>query len=58
MLANGLRTAALMAALITLFALIGQALGGTNGLILAFVIAIGSNFFSSPVLGQNRPEDV
>ena len=46
MLANGLRTAALMAALITLFALIGQALGGTNGLILAFVIAIGLNFFS------------
>ena len=46
MLANGLRTAALMAALITLFALIGQALGGTNGLIVAFAVAIGLNFFS------------
>ena len=46
MLANGLRTAALMAALITLFALIGQALGGTNGLLIAFAVAVGLNVFS------------
>ncbi|HEX7069525.1 MAG TPA: zinc metalloprotease HtpX [Rhodothermales bacterium] len=43
---NALRTAALMAALIVLFALIGQALGGQQGMILAFVIAIAMNFGS------------
>jgi heat shock protein HtpX len=46
MFANGLRTAALMAALITLFALIGQALGGTNGLVIAGLFAVGMNVFS------------
>ncbi|MEM8559394.1 MAG: M48 family metalloprotease, partial [Bacteroidota bacterium] len=46
MTSNAFRTAALMAALITLFALIGQALGGSQGLILAFVFAVGMNFFS------------
>jgi heat shock protein HtpX len=43
---NALRTAALMAALIVLFALIGQALGGQQGLILALVIAVAMNFGS------------
>lgn len=43
---NALRTTALMAALIVLFALIGQALGGQQGLILAFVIAVAMNFGS------------
>ncbi|HET6568278.1 MAG TPA: zinc metalloprotease HtpX [Rhodothermales bacterium] len=43
---NGLRTAALMAVLITLFALIGQALGGRQGLILAFLFAVAMNFGS------------
>jgi heat shock protein HtpX len=46
MTSNGFRTAALMAVLITLVALIGYALGGTNGLVIAFVIAVGMNFFS------------
>ncbi|MEL7170479.1 MAG: protease HtpX, partial [Bacteroidota bacterium] len=46
MTTNAFRTAALMAALITLFALIGQALGGSQGLIIAFVFAVGMNFFS------------
>ncbi len=43
---NGVRTAALMAVLIVLFALIGQAIGGSNGMIIAFVIAVGLNFAS------------
>ncbi|MEM6783849.1 MAG: zinc metalloprotease HtpX [Bacteroidota bacterium] len=46
MTTNAFRTAALMAALITLFALIGQALGGSQGLIIAFIFAVGMNFFS------------
>lgn len=46
MTSNGFRTAALMAVLITLVALIGYALGGSNGLVIAFVIAVGMNFFS------------
>lgn len=43
---NAIRTAGLMAALIVLFALIGQALGGQQGMILAFVIAVAMNFGS------------
>jgi heat shock protein HtpX len=43
---NGIRTAGLMAVLITLVALIGYALGGANGLIIAFAIAVAMNFFS------------
>ena len=46
MTANGFRTAALMAVLITLVALIGYALGGTNAMLIAFVFAVGLNFFS------------
>ncbi|GIV60995.1 zinc metalloprotease HtpX [Rhodocaloribacter litoris] len=44
MLSNGLRTAALMAVLIVLFALIGRQLGGEAGLVLAFGIAVAMNF--------------
>jgi len=43
---NGMRTAALMAALMMLFVLIGQWLGGQQGMILAFLFGIGVNFFS------------
>lgn len=43
---NGLRTTALMAALIVLFALLGQALGGQNGMMIAFLVAIAMNFGS------------
>lgn len=43
---NTLRTAALMAALIVLFALIGQAIAGPRGLMLAFIVAVGMNVFS------------
>jgi len=43
---NGIRTAGLMAVLITLVALIGYSLGGSTGLIIAFAIAVAMNFFS------------
>ncbi len=43
---NGLRTAGLMAVLITLVALIGYALGGNSGLVIAFVIAVAMNVAS------------
>jgi len=43
---NGLRTAGLMAALIVLFALVGQAFAGQQGLIIAFVVAAAMNFGS------------
>lgn len=43
---NALRTSALMAALIVLFALLGQAVGGNSGMMIAFAIAIAMNFGS------------
>ncbi len=43
---NGLRTTALMAALIVLFALLGQALGGQSGMMIAFLVAVAMNFGS------------
>jgi len=60
---NTFRTTALMAVLIVLFALIGQALGGTGGMLLAFVIAIGMNgvsywYSSSIVLRMYGAEEV
>ncbi|MGA0255142.1 MAG: zinc metalloprotease HtpX [Rhodothermales bacterium] len=60
---NGMRTAALMAALIVLFALLGQALGGEQGMITAFLFAVmlnfGSYWFSaSIVLKMYRAKEV
>src|SRR4051812_11089159 len=46
MKANGLRTAALLGGLSGLLLLLGQAFGGSNGLVMGFVLAIGMNFFS------------
>jgi heat shock protein HtpX len=46
MKANGLRTAALLGGLSGLLLLLGQAFGGSNGLAMGFVLAIGMNFFS------------
>jgi len=46
MKANGLRTAALLGGLSGLLLLIGQMLGGADGLMMGFVLAIGMNFFS------------
>lgn len=60
---NAMRTAALMAALIVLFALIGQALGGEQGMVIAFLFAVvlnfGSYWFSaSIVLKMYRAKEV
>ncbi len=41
---NGVRTAALMAVLIVLFALVGRALAGPNGMMIAFGVAVAMNF--------------
>ena len=43
---NSLRTVALMAAMIVLFALIGQGIGGNGGMAIAFLVALGLNFGS------------
>ncbi len=43
---NMIRTAALMAVMIVLFALIGRAIAGPGGMMVAFLFAIGLNFFS------------
>lgn len=43
---NGLRTVFLMTLVAVLLMLTGQLLGGTTGLIFAFVVALGLNFFS------------
>lgn len=43
---NYFRTAALMAVLMVLFALIGRALGGPGGMMLAFGVALAMNFAS------------
>lgn len=58
-----MRTAALMAALIVLFALLGQALGGEQGMVIAFLFAVvlnfGSYWFSaSIVLKMYRAKEV
>jgi heat shock protein HtpX len=60
---NTFRTTALMAVMLVLFALIGQALGGTGGMMLAFVIAVGMNgvsywYSSSIVLRMYGAEEV
>lgn len=43
---NSVRTAALMAALIVLFALVGRALGGPGGMVIALGVALALNFGS------------
>lgn len=60
---NTLRTTALMAVMFVLFALIGQALGGTGGMMLAFLIALGMNgvsywYSSAIVLRMYGAEEV
>jgi len=60
---NTFRTTALMAVMFVLFALIGQALGGTGGMMLAFIIALGMNgvsywYSSSIVLRMYGAEEV
>lgn len=41
---NSVRTAALMAVLIVLFALVGRAIAGPNGMLIAFGVAVAMNF--------------
>jgi len=41
-----IKTGMLMAALTAVFMVAGQAIGGSNGMVLALVMAIGMNFFS------------
>lgn len=60
---NSLRTVFLMTLVAVLFMLVGQILGGSSGLIIAFVIAMGMNFFSywksdKLVLRMYRAEEV
>jgi heat shock protein HtpX len=43
---NTFRTAALMAVMIVLFALIGQAIAGASGMMIAFLVAVGLNVVS------------
>lgn len=43
---NSLRTVFLMTLAAVLFMLVGQVLGGSTGLIIAFIFAMGMNFFS------------
>ena len=43
---NGVRTAALLAVMIVLFALVGRMLAGSGGMLFAFVLAVGLNFAS------------
>ena len=43
---NMTKTAILMAAITALFVYVGGALGGSEGMLMAFIMAIGMNFFS------------
>src|ERR1700744_2189364 len=43
---NWVKTAMLMAAITALFIVIGVMIGGSRGVMIAFVIALGMNFFS------------
>jgi len=43
---NTFRTTALMAVMLVLFALVGQAIAGTGGMLIAFLFAMGLNFVS------------
>ena len=51
---NGLRTTALMAVLLVLFALMGRAIGGASGMLIAFGVAValnvGSYWFSDKIV--------
>lgn len=60
---NTFRTTALMAVMLVFFALIGQALAGTGGMMIAFLIALGMNgvsywYSSSIVLRMYGAEEV
>ena len=60
---NTMKTFLLMAALTALFMFVGQALGGKQGMLIAFVFALGMNFFAywnsdKMALAMNRDREV
>ena len=60
---NTMKTFLLMAALTALFMFVGQALGGKQGMLIAFVFALGMNFFAywnsdKMALAMNRAREV
>ena len=60
---NTLKTTALLATLSALLLFLGQAFGGSQGLVLAFVFAVGTNFVSywfsdKIVLAMYRAQEV
>jgi heat shock protein HtpX len=60
---NTLKTFMLMAALTALFMVGGQAMGGQQGLIIAFILALGMNFFAywnsdKMALAMNKAREV
>mgnify|MGYP003343126071 CR=1 FL=1 len=46
MLGNWFKTTLLMAAIVALFGLVGAAIGGMNGMMMALLIAAGTNFYA------------
>jgi heat shock protein HtpX len=43
---NYVKTAMLLAALTAIFVAVGALIGGQTGMVIAFVLALGMNFFS------------
>ncbi|MEO6021777.1 MAG: zinc metalloprotease HtpX [Burkholderiales bacterium] len=46
MLGNWLKTSILMAGIVALFGVVGAAMGGSNGTIIALLVAVGVNFYA------------
>ena len=46
MLGNWLKTSILMAGIVALFGVVGAAIGGSNGMIIALLVAVGVNFYA------------
>jgi len=62
-MANTVKTALLLGGLGALFLVLGEALGGSQGLLLGFIFAVGTNFFSywfsdKVVLAMYRAKEV
>ena len=46
MLGNWLKTSILMAGIVALFGMVGAALGGATGMMIALLLAVGMNFYA------------
>ena len=46
MLGNWLKTSILMAGIVALFGMVGAAIGGSNGMLIALLLAAGMNFYA------------